>query len=73
MKKQINRSTKKNLSFSSQKIRTLNRKVFGRMKVWKWGTPCKSMWIKQPWITDHIPYSELARQNFIYISSSKYK
>ena len=32
------------------------RKVFEKIKEPKWGTSYKSIWIKHPWNTIHIPY-----------------
>ena len=51
-----------NASVASQKQKT--RKAFMRIKESKWGTSCKSMWIKHPWNTSHIPYSDLAKTLF---------
>ena len=53
-----------NTSLASQKTRRkLHKTVFERMKESKWGTSCKSIWIKNPWNTSHIPYlaSELTK------------
>ena len=53
-------------SVPSQKTgRELHRKVFERAKESKWGNSCKSMWIKQPWDTGHIPLVNLPEFYFL--------
>ena len=47
------------------KSKRLGRHSWGlKIKESKWGTSCKSMWIKHPWNTGHIPYSDLAKTLF---------
>ena len=52
---------------------TKELKAFEWIKWSKWETSCTSMWIKQPWHTSCIFYSELARTLFPGESTSNIK